>query len=234
VLEPLRQAVPLIDVSDIRLQRLLITGAQLATLNEYAQHAEMDVMDVMRQLEPYLDTNILELESVGHELFLHTAPQGRPLPEGSPFLPANLWEQLRQVGDQDYAAMLWRIIRGLEQGGWSVRTHPIRAVAPLTFLELHADGTWLPMIVLPRRGRLSAADGPLSRAEGRKVSKVVVVCGPGHLDDAVTEIRVWMTRGKRHLTVLLLEQPRYTPCVLSPNDTSVRPTSIARTLPKEN
>ena len=230
---PMIRNLPMIDVGDIRLQRLLVTGAQLASLTEYARHAEMDVLDILAQIEPYLDANFLELESVQHELFLHTAPKGRPLPEGSPFLPANLWELLRQVGDQDYAAMLWRIVRGLESGGWTVRTHPTGAVSPLTFLELHADGTWLPMIVLPRRGRLSAADGPLSRAEGRRVQKVVVVCGPGHLDDAVTEIRTWMTLAKRKLTVLLLEQPRYTPCVLASTDTSVRPTSISRTVPKD-
>jgi len=220
-----------VDVADIRLQRLLSTGAQLATVTEYARKAEMDVVEVLTQFEPYLDDRSVELESVGAELFLHTAPYGRPQPEDVAVVPANLWELLRHVGDPDYAAALWKIIRGLETGGWSVRTHPAGAPRPLTFLEIHVDGAWVPVIVLPRKGRLAAADGPLSRAEGRKVTKVVVVCADGHLDDVVTEIRIWMTGGKRTLAVVLLEQPRYTPALLSPNDTSVRPTSVARTNP---
>lgn len=222
------------DVADIRLQRLLSTGAQLATITEYARTAEMDVVEVLSQLEPYLDTATLELESVGAELFLHTAPQGRPQPEGVAVVPSNLWELLRMVGDQDYAMMLWKIIRGLQTGGWSVRTHPVGASRPLTFLELHVDGTWIPVIVLPRRGRLAASDGPLSRAEGRKVPRVVVICGDGQLDETVTEIRTWMATAKRSLQVLLLEQPRYTPAVFSPSDTAVRPTSVSRTAPKES
>jgi len=221
-----------VDFSDMRLQRLFISGAQLATLTEYARKAEMDIMDVLSQLEPYLDDHSIELESVGAELFLHTAPLGRPQPENAASIPANLWELLRYVGDPDYSAMLWKIIRGMEAGGWSVRTHAIGSPRPLTFLEIHVNGSWIPVIVLPRKGRLAAHDGPLSRAEGRKVTEVVVVCQEGHLDEVVTEIRSWMALVKRTLTVILLEQPRYTPALLSPDDTSVRPTSIARNVPR--
>jgi hypothetical protein len=221
-----------VDIADMRLQRLFISGAQLATLTEYARKSEMDIMEVLSQLEPYLDDHSIELESVGAELFLHTAPLGRPQPENVASIPANLWELLRYVGDPDYASMLWKIIRGLETGGWSVRTHPIGSPRPLTFLEIHVNGSWVPVIVLPRKGRLAAHDGPLSRADGRKVTEVVVVCPEGHLDEVVSEIRTWMTSAKRTLTVVLLEQPRYTPALLSPNDTSVRPTSISRTVPR--
>ena len=221
-----------VDVADMRLQRLLISGAQLATLTEYARKAEMDVMEVITQIEPYLEDHSFELESVGAELFLHTAPQGRPQPASAASVPANLWEFLRYVGDPDYASQLWKIIRGLELGGWSVRTHPIGSSTPLTFLEIHVNGLWFPTVVLPKKGRLAAHDGPLSRAESRKVTDVVVVCSEGHLDEAVTEIRSWMADEKRSLSVILLEQPRYTPAILTPNDTSVRPTSVSRTFPR--
>lgn len=216
---------PTVNVADIRLQRLLFRGVGLATLGEYAAAAEMDVSDVLRQLEPWLDGTTLELESAGSELFLHTAPQGRPHPEGVAVVPANLWELLRQVGDPDYAASLWRIIRGLQRGGWQVRTHPIGATRPLTFLELKVDRAWTPMMVLPRRDRLGADDGPLARARERAVTKVVVVCADGQLDATASEVRGWMTQQDGVFEVLLLDQPRYTPTVLRSVDGAVRPTS---------
>lgn len=216
---------PAISVADIRLQRLLFRGPSLASLSEYAVAAEMDITVVLTQLEPWLDGRTLDLEAVGGELFLHTAPEGRPHPHGTAIVPANLWELLRQVGDPEYAATLWRIIRGLQAGGWQVRTHPVGATRPLTFLELMVDRTWTPMMVLPRRDRIGASDGPLARAEQRGVGKVVVVCAGGKLDGVVAEIRAWMTSLSGLFEVVLLEQPRYTPTVLRTADIGVRPTS---------
>lgn len=216
---------PTISLADIRLQRLLFRGAGLASLSEYATTAEMDVTEVLSQLEPWLDGRTMELESVAGELFLHTAPQGRPHPAGAAAVPSNLWELLRQVGDPEYAASLWRIIRGLQRGGWQVRTHPVGATRPLTFLELLVEGCWTPMMVLPRRDRLGADDGPLARGTQRGVEKVVVVCGDGQLDESVAEIRAWMSRAPVVLEVLLLEQPRYTPTVVDSRHGSLAPTS---------
>jgi hypothetical protein len=219
------QPRPSISVADIRLQRLLFRGIGLASLGEYAGAAEMEVADVLAQLEPWLDGRSLELEAVAGELFLHTAPQGRPHPDGAAVAPANLWELLRHVGDPDYAASLWRIIRGLQRGGWQVRTHPVGATRPLTFLELMVDRVWTPMMVLPRRDRLGASDGPLARASQRSVSKVAVVCADGQLDEIAAQVRGWMTSYGQTFEVLLLEQPRYTPTLLSSVDIAVRPTS---------
>lgn len=216
---------PTIALADIRLQRLLFRGAGLASLGEYASAAEMEITEVLAQLEPWLDGSCLELEAVAGELFLHTAPQGRPHPAGAAVVPSNLWELLRQVGDPDYALQLWRIIRGLQQGGWQVRTHPVGSTRPLTFLELLVERRWTPMMILPRRDRLGADDGPLSRARQRHVDQVVVVCGDGDLDPTVAEIRGWMSTNPQPFSVVLLEQPRYTPTVLRSSEGSVRPTS---------
>ncbi len=219
------QPRPSVTVADIRLQRLLFRGVGLASLSEYAAAAEMDVADVLSQLEPWLDGKSLELESAAGELFLHTAPQGRPHPEQAAVVPTNLWELLRHVGDPEYAATLWRIIRGLQRGGWQVRTHLVGATRPLTFLELLVDRSWTPMMVLPRRDRLGAVDGPLARAAERSVSKVAVVCADGQLDAISAEVRSWMASHDGRFDVVLLEQPRYTPTLLRSVDASVRPTS---------
>ncbi len=216
---------PTITLADIRLQRLLFRGIGLASLAEYAAAAEMAVSEVLTQLEPWLDGRTLELESVGGELFLHTAPQGRPHPQGAAVVPSNLWELLRQVGDPDYSASLWGIIRGLQRGGWQVRTHPVGATRPATFLELLVDRRWTPMMVLPRRDRLGADDGPLARASERGVAKVVIVCAAGQLDETTAEIRSWMVRTSSTFQVVLLEQPRYTPTVVDSRHGSVVPTS---------
>ena len=230
---PLPSTRPTISVADIRLQRLLFRGGALASLSEYAAAAEMAVTEVLAQLEPWLDGSSLELESVAGELFLHTAPSGRPHPPLAAIVPSNLWELLRQVGDPDYARQLWVIIRGLQRGGWQVSTHPVGATAPLTFLEVKTSDGWTPMMVLPRRDRLGAVDGPLSRALLRSVNRVVVVCADGDLDSIGAEIRGWMSRCERDFEVLVLEQPRYTPTVLRTDDASVKPTSQQTTLPPQ-
>jgi hypothetical protein len=217
---------PVITVNDIRLQRLLFRGADLASLSEYAEKSDMGISEVIANLEPFLDGRTLEIEAYGSDLFLHTAPSGRPQPQGIAIIPSNLWEILRQVGDTQYAAMLFSIIRGLQFAGWRCKTHSLDANNPATFLELNVNNVWSPLFVYPKINRISVKNGILDKISERKILYVTLIVHQKEAQQYIAEVKRWFVNNNNDLTVVILQEPSYQPIVVTGNDTAVKPKTI--------
>jgi hypothetical protein len=217
---------PVITVNDIRLQRLLFRGADLASLSEYAEKSDMGISEVIANLEPFLDGRTLEIEAYGSDLFLHTAPSGRPQPHGIAIIPSNLWEILRQVGDTQYAAMLFSIIRGLQFAGWRCKTHSLDANNPATFLELNVNNVWSPLFVYPKISRISVKNGILDKISERKILYVTLIVHQKEAQQYIAEVKRWFVNNNNDLTVVILQEPSYQPLVVTGNDTAVKPKTI--------
>lgn len=219
---------------DIRLTRALTKSLQPpATLNEYAQRTGISVDHILTLLRPHLDAGTLDIEAVGGEIFLHTAPQGRPGPPQLPQAAPNLWETLRSRYDRATAFAVWRLTRQLQDAGWSVENQPTHIPAARggnkTPVGLHVSGGVLPVLVHPKPEELAGAKSPLTDFDRRGIGALAITCPDGKLDTWVTAVRTWMlTRFARtRLHVLILEEPRYTPVLLSPDDSSLSPRSIS-------
>ena len=231
-LDPMR---PVISLDDSRLQRLFLQDpTRCASLSEYAQATGIDVAALAGMLATHLDSGTLSLEAVGGEVFIHTAPAGRPTPAQLPQVPPNLWELLRRAGDTDHAFRLWRLTRELEQGGWLVEADPKRipmtSTGEIALVGLRLGAYVSPVVVLPAHEDLSHPAGVLSRFERQSVPLVSVICRRGELDLFTTAVRQWMfSRPLRTpLRVAILEAPRYQPVLLSGSDHAVTPTSVTR------
>lgn len=216
---------------DMRLTRLMLTDPRrCASVNEYASATGIAVPRILSLLAPALGAGQLELEAAGGDVFVHTAPGGR---DGA-VLPANLWESLRSGRDQDTAFALWRLVRGLEQGGWKVESDP--ATIPVidqhtTFLALRLGETsMVPLLVLPEPGELAAPSSPLQRYEDAGLRAVAVACRNRELDAIATSVRRWLLarEGRSPLHVLLLEAPHYQPVLLGGADTAVAPRAVTQ------
>lgn len=232
---PMDPTKPVIQLAEPRLQRLFLSGGgRCASLTEYAQATGIDIITLTGLLAEHLDAGTLALEAVGGEVFVHTAPNGRTSHGNLPQVPPNLWEMLRREGDTDHAYRLWRLVRELEVGGWSVEADPRRipptSVGEIALVALRLGGYVSPVIVLPSADELAHPAGVLSRYERRGLTIVAVICRRGELDLMTTAARRWMfSRPSRSpLSVVVLEAPRYQPVMISTNDTSVIPTSVTR------
>lgn len=223
---------------DLRLTRLMLQDPQrCATVNEYAGATGITVGRILELLTPALEKGELVIESVGGEIFVHTAPHGRPPAAGMAAVPANLWETLRQHRDSDTAFALWRLIRGLEHGGWSIEADPTRipvAGGHTTFLGLtFARGAVVPLLILPEPAELAGPASPLSRYEHEKIRLVGIALRNGELEANATAVRRWMLErphANADLHVLLLEAPRYQPVLLGGGDAAVTPRAVTRVL----
>lgn len=232
---PMDPTRPVIQLAEPRLQRLFLNGGgRCASITEYAHATGIDVVTLTGLLSEHLDAGLLGLEAVGGEVFVHTAPDGRTPGGDTPQVPPNLWEMLRREGDTDHAYRLWRLVRELEEGGWSVEADPRRipptSVGEIALVALRLGGYVAPVIVLPSADELAHPAGVLSRYERRGLSIVAVICRRGELDVMTTAARRWMfSRPVRSpLSVVVLEAPRYQPVMISTMDTSVIPTSVTR------
>lgn len=222
----MREERPVIAVNDIRLQRLLFRGADLASLSEYAEKSDMGISEVIANLEPWLDGKTLEIEAYGSDLFLHTAPSGRPQPLEVAIIPANLWEILRQVGDTQYAAMLFSIIRGLQFAGWKCKTHALDANNPATFLELHVNNVWSPLFIYPKINRVAIKRGILDKIAERKIQYVTLIVQHKEAQQYIAEVKTWFTNNDDELTVVILQEPSYQPVIITGKETGVKPKTI--------
>lgn len=222
----MREERPVITLNDIRLQRLLFRGADLASLSEYAEKSDMGISEVIADLEPWLDGKTLEIEAYGSDLFLHTAPSGRPTPIGVAIIPANLWEILRQVGDTQYAAMLFSIIRGLQFAGWNCKTHALDANNPATFLELLVNNVWSPLFIYPKLNRVAIKKGILDKIAERKIQYVTLIVQHKETQQYIAEVKTWFTNNDKELAVVILQEPSFQAVILNGKETGVKPNTV--------
>ena len=221
---------------DTRLTRLMQRDTlRCASVNEYAQASGIDAGEIVGLLGTYLDDGSLAIEVHGDDVFIHTAPHGRPAPEGLAETPANLWELLRDRFSIPHAHQMWRLTRALEAAGWRVEHHRSRIMfglgrlreAPLMGVDV--GNTVVPLLLFPSPVMLTAPDGLLNAYESAGAAAVGVVCAQGSLDEMATTVRAWMLSRQTPppLSVILLESPRFNPTLLSPSDGAITPRSVA-------
>ena len=232
--DPSMPDASLMHVSDARLNHILIRrSGRCASLSEYAQVCGMSVSEVAAQIDDYLDAGDLALEFCGEEVFLHTAPHGRPAPSGVKSIEANLWEHLRSRGDPDTAYGLWKTLRSLERAGWEVEYRASElSGAPGSGHRGAADlgvivrGRTIGVVLDPADFFESVGDRYEQAGEG----VVALVCPSGSLAPTVSLVRRWILsrRYSPMLRVLVLEAPGYNPTLLSAGDLAVNPVSVSR------
>ncbi|MFM7087958.1 MAG: hypothetical protein ACKOW9_00265 [Candidatus Paceibacterota bacterium] len=223
---PLDPTRPVIMLPDARLQRLMLNDPlRCATLNEYCKATGITVDNIMKYFSESIRDGILSLESVGGEVFIHTAPLGRA--SQGVQVPPNLWEYLRRSGDANTSYRLWRFVRELEFGGWEVEADSSRVpFAQLTCpVGIKIGAYVLPILLLPTVDDLTHLNGPLSKFARRGYPLVGVVCERGFYEEYVTAIRRWMLNRDINLDldVLLLERPLYQPILVRTRDQAVKP-----------
>jgi len=232
--DPKRRALA---VSDPRLTRVLLREPdRCATLNEYAAACGMDPSEIVELLGKYLDQGVLGLDFFGDEVFLHTAPSGRPAAPDFPDVPPNLWEQLRERAGLEAAYALWKLIRSLERSGWGVEHRVNRIVfgmgqvADPPYIGVRAGQSVVPALIFPSQDALIRSGGLLDQYEFAGAAAVAVICDERALDNMVTAVRRWslVKRAPATLSVLVLESPRYNPTLLSPSDVAIEPVAVTR------
>lgn len=206
-----------------------------ASLSEYAEVTGIDVPRLLDLLTPALDSGALALESAGGEVFVHTAPHGRPAPTHLPEVSPNLWERIRATHDRNPGMRTWRLHRALEDAGWVVEANPAVicfGLSPLGWtppLGLRIAGRTYPLLAHPERDDLWRSDGRVAALAGAGAGAVAVVIDSGELDDVVTSIRkLHLSGASRGSGVLLLEAPRFAPLLLSAGDAAVAPRSVSQ------
>jgi hypothetical protein len=227
-----------ISVADPRLNMLFVrTPDKCASLTEYAQSAGMATAEVIELLGPFLDDGTLALEFVGDEVFVHTAPNGRPAPNAHADVPPNLWERLRSRSTVEMSYAVWRLVRSMERSGWGVETNASKVLfglGPLQHLPFFAVTVGphlVPVLPFPSAHEIAVvAGGLLTEYAAAGAPAVALVCDESGLDEMVTATRRWVL-AHRHMpsmSVLILEAPRYNPVLIAPSDGSVEPVSVAR------
>ena len=224
-------------VGDPRLTRLLSRDPErCASLSEYAAATGIDTGRVMELFTTALDDGTLGFEPVGPEIFIHTAPRGRPSPVPTREVAPNLWERLRAHGDKHHAYHLWQLHRSLEESGWRVEANtatimfPLRALAEVPALALTIGNRAVPLVVYPAAADVASPNGRLYDLAAAGAACAAIVCDSGALDEMVTAVRrFYMDAGTEvPMSVLILEGPRYNPVLLTQHDASVAPRSVTR------
>lgn len=235
--DPRRQVLV---VSDARLTRVLQRFPErCASLDDYARETSIETEKVLELLSPALDLGVLSLEVVGHSVFVHTAPMGRPTALNLPDVPPNLWERLREGRDGATAFELWKLVRGLSQAGWRVEPNVRQlqfGLSRLPFvpmLGVYVQQALLPLILHPQPQHLADPGGPLSIYEEAGAVTVGVVCDSGGLAAIVTAARQWAASqpsGKGAVGVVVLESPSFAPTLVTSQDAAVRPRSVSQSM----
>lgn len=234
LLDPSRK---IISLADPRLNGLMLRDpGRCATISEYSEATGIETGDVIELLGAYLDDGTLELEFVGDEIFLHTAPNGRPGLAHAAQVPPNMWERLRASAPADYAYGLWKLARALERSGWKVETQTAKIMSGMArvpetpFLGVWVGAVVVPALIFPTVESIQSPQGLLSTYNHAGASAVALICDNGALDEMVTATRRWVLGHPiaPSLSVMILESPRFNPTLITPNDSSVTPRSITR------
>lgn len=230
---PFDHRFPILTFEDMRLTRLFHQEPQrCATVNEYSAATGLTVDRLLEMLAGPLQQGELDVEAVGGEIFVQTAPMGRPVPAGFGQTQPNLWEILRRDHSREQAYALWRIMRGMESGGWHVEadskfvpTGRMKSV----LLGLRFSLSTVPVLVIPDLADVSSQSGPLTHLELAGMGLCAVTCLHRKLDATVTAVRQWMLGrpARAGLDVVILEAPRYQPVLLTGDDGSLLPRSVS-------
>jgi hypothetical protein len=226
------------NVPDPRLNKLLVRYPhRYATLSEYATAAGMTIDAVVNHLSPLLDAGSLGLETCGGDIFVLTAPGGRPLPAHVPDVAPNLWETLRAGSSVPDAWSLWDTTRTLERAGWDVEADPDAVAGTLgrvtspPRIGVRIATTIVPVLTAGPHARLAEPTGLLGEYERAGAAAVAVVCDGGTLDATTTAVRRWVLSRQAmptHLSVIILEKPGVAPVILSAADSAVAPVTVDR------
>jgi hypothetical protein len=230
---PFDHRLPVLTFEDMRLTRLFHQEPQrCATVNEYAAATGLTVDRLLEMLAAPLQRGELDVEAVGGEIFVQTAPMGRPAPAGFGQTQPNLWEVLRRDHSREQAYALWRIMRDMESGGWHVeadsRFVPTGRMEN-ALLGLKFSLSTVPVLVIPDLADVSSQSGPLTSLEIAGMGLCAVTCLHRKLDATVTAVRQWMLGrpARAGLDVIVLEAPRYQPVLLTSDDGSMTPRSVS-------
>lgn len=222
--------------TDYRLTQLLHREPlRCASISEYAQAAGIDTVEIVELLGSLLDDGSLAVEVHGDDVFLHTAPEGRPVAEHLAEVPANLWETLRERFSVPHAHQLWKLTRALEASGWRVEHRAGRIafglgrIEPAPVVGVDVGNTVVPLLLFPTTTTLAGANGLLDNYESSGAAVVGIVCAQGALDEMSTAARSWMLSRQipPSMSVLILESPRFNPTLLNPNDGAIIPRAVA-------
>ena len=229
---PFDHRLPVLTFEDMRLTRLFHQEpTRCATINEYAAATGITVDRVLEMFSGPLQRGELDVEAVGGEIFVQTAPAGRPAPREFGQTQPNLWEVLRRDHPKDEAYALWRILRDMESGGWRVEADARFVPTGRTenaFLGLRFSLSTVPVLILPSISEIASQSGPLTDLEMAGMGLCAVTCLHRKLDASVTAVRQWMLGrpARAGLDVLVLEAPRYQPVLLTSDDGSITPRSV--------
>lgn len=227
---------PLVSTEDPRLDALLRRDpTRCATIGEYAAASGLSVERVLDLLGPHLDDATLALEIVRDDVFLHTAPAGRPPRSGPGRVPANLWELLRAQLAPEAAYLAWRAVRQLQDSGWVVEVRPpqiigaLGPVNPRPLFALYVGPSLVPVVIYPGLSELAAPTGPLAPLEAARVPVAAVIVAEGMLDRSLTALRHHLlARSPSTTAAIVLEAPSFNPTLITDADSALRPRSVSR------
>lgn len=223
---------PPLAVPQSMLHMLMVrANHRFATVSEYAVAAGVDTQTVIDAFAAHLDAGLIRLEPVEGEVFVLTAPGGRPIPAHLGDVAPNLWELLRHRVDRHQAHRWWQVLRALELSGWEIEVGSPALTVSMSNrpgMPLPVAGVWVgtscvPLIVDGDLELLGGPTGPLERYEQAGAPAVVVLAPLAGLDETITTVRRWaLTRRVRPgLAILVLEAPRFDPVLISASDPAV-------------
>lgn len=222
--------------ADMRLTHCMQRDSRrCATVNEYAAATGISVTRILDILNEPLTKGDIDIEAVGGEIFVHTAPQGRPTPAHLSQVPPNLWEILRRNHDPEAAFAIWRIGRDLETSGWNIESDGGRVPTvpgQQILLGLRFTLNVVPVIIFPSVAEIETQGGLLTKYELSGVGLCAFTCLHHKLERSITGVRHWMLGrpSRAGLDVIILEAPHYQPVLLTSDDGGISPRSTTITM----
>lgn len=230
---PLDPTKPIVNLADTRLQKLFILeNYKYATLFEYSKATGINSNKLLPILEPYIASGELSIDALGGELFLNTRPELNN-PQVTQ-IPPNLWEILRDKGDEEMAFNLWTLIRDMESGGWVIEAehskNPVASTGERSLLSLKIKTMNFPIVILPTMYDLGNPAGVLTKFLLGNNRLIALVVKNIEVEEASTMVRKWiLSRPHRvDVTILILPEPRYQPIIITSKDQSLTPVTVTR------
>jgi hypothetical protein len=229
---------PFIAVNDQRLNSVMRSDpTRCASIAEYARAIGVSIDRIIELLSEYLDDGTLALEIVQGEIFLHTAPNGRPRGLSIARVAPNLWEYLRDGVTPEEAYESWTLLRALQQAGWRVEVRPSHVTATLGPLarrpkmSIAIGANLIPLLGYPATDDIADPAGILDDYERARARAVAVTTTPDGLEHMVTAVRKHFLDRRPSITtsVLILEAPTFGPTLIGGSDTAVNARSVSRT-----